>query len=225
MALGLNVGGGPINPYLKRWMLFVDGENLTIRGQQYCKDHGLTIEETYWYKPDVYLWLNRKQHATKALSFYLRWIDLREAAERAFYYTSQTGDDDALRSTRESLWELGFTPEVFKKRRKKTKAKGVDIALTKDLLSNAFLDNYDVAVVITGDADFRPVISEIKRLGKMVCLLAFSEGGAKVDQELKLSADFFLSLEEIFSHVFAPQIIRLHSEREIREHSDNGDAQ
>jgi len=34
----------------------------------------------------------------------------------------------------------------------------VDIALTKDLLSNAFLDNYDVALLASGDAGYIPVI-------------------------------------------------------------------
>ena len=40
-----------------------------------------------------------------------------------------------------------FPPEVFKRKREGEKAKGVDIALSKDLLSHAYLDNYDVAVL------------------------------------------------------------------------------
>ena len=67
------------------------------------------------------------------------------------------------------------------------KTKGVDNALTKDLLSNAFLDNYDVAVVITGDADYRPVIQEVERLGKTVCVMAFTDTSAKINPDFSIS--------------------------------------
>jgi uncharacterized LabA/DUF88 family protein len=77
------------------------------------------------------------------------------------------------------------------------KTKGVDNALTKDLLSNAFLDNYDVAVVITGDADYRPVIQEVERLGKTVCVMAFTDTSAKINPELRLIADYFTPLDDI----------------------------
>ena len=51
----------------------------------------------------------------------------------------------------EALWKLGFQPEVYKKAKGQVKAKGVDIALSKDFLSNAFLHNYDVAVFVAGE--------------------------------------------------------------------------
>lgn len=47
---------------------------------------------------------------------------------------------------------------------------GVDIALTKNMLKNAFLNNWDVAVTMTGDADYRPVIDELKRLARQSAL-------------------------------------------------------
>ena len=40
------------------------------------------------------------------------------------------------------------------------KAKGVDIALTTDMLSNAFLGNYDVAVLVAGDGDYVPLVEQ-----------------------------------------------------------------
>ncbi|MDQ3442532.1 MAG: NYN domain-containing protein [Chloroflexota bacterium] len=190
----------PIDPHLRRWMLFVDGENVTLRGQALAESRGIVLEPGPRFKRDVFLWLEHPWPARAALSHELRGIGVRGTAERAFYYTSMSGDDDAITDVRESLWALGFTGEVFKKQRKDIKAKGVDIALTKDLLSNAFLDNFDVAVVMTGDADYRPVIAELKRLGKMVCLMTFTEGGAKVNRELKLSADFFIPVDDVFMH-------------------------
>src|SRR4051794_12186407 len=45
-------------------------------------------------------------------------------------------------------------------------AKGVDISLTKDMLVQAFLGNYDIAVLVAADGDYLPVVEEVKRLGK-----------------------------------------------------------
>jgi uncharacterized LabA/DUF88 family protein len=101
-------------------------------------------------------------------------------------------------TVKEQIWRLGFSSEVFKKSTKSAKAKGIDIALTKDMLSNAFLNNYDVAVLITGDADYVPVLSEVKRLGKLVYVLAFVEGAAKIATELRITADRFFSLDGAF---------------------------
>lgn len=181
-------------------MLFVDGENATIRGQQLADARGIVLTEGTHFLRNVFLWMKGEGHATRALVPWLGGVGVQDKAVRAFYYTSQFGDDDALNRTREFLWNLGFTAEVFKRSRnsKSEKAKGVDIALTKDLLSNAFLDNDDVAVIISGDADYRPVISELKRLGKIVGVMAFADAGAKVSLELRLSSDYFIPLDPFF---------------------------
>jgi uncharacterized LabA/DUF88 family protein len=88
---------------------------------------------------------------------------VQDHAIRANYYTSLTGNDLKILSVKQALRALGFHPEVFKKVRREEKAKGVDIALVKDFLSHAFLDNYDVAVLVAGDWDYVPLITEVKR--------------------------------------------------------------
>lgn len=206
----------PIDPHLRRWMLFVDGENVTLRGQALADSRGVVLEPGRYFDRDVFLWLKHPWHARGVLSRDLRGLGVRASVERAFYYTSMSGAAAALTRIRESLWDPGFTAEVFKKQQKKSKAKGVDIALTKDLLSNAFLDNYDVAVVMTGDADYRPVIAELKPLGKMVCVMAFTEGGARVHLELQLSADFFIPLDDIFIRLWPTKRDAVDSSPSIR---------
>ncbi len=64
-------------------------------------------------------------------------------------------------SVREKLWALGFDPKVFKKASKSDKTKALDIALCTDILSHAFLDNYDVALLIAGDQDYVPLVDEL----------------------------------------------------------------
>ena len=46
--------------------------------------------------------------------------------------------------------------------------KGDDIYLATDMLSGAYENLYDTAILISGDGDFRPVIRRVQKLGKRV---------------------------------------------------------
>ncbi len=56
--------------------------------------------------------------------------------------------------------------------KKKAKQKGVDAQIAVDMLVGAFSSLFDIAVLIAGDADFVPVVEEVKRRGVMVALAA-----------------------------------------------------
>jgi uncharacterized LabA/DUF88 family protein len=92
---------------------------------------------------------------------------------------------------------MSFHPEVFKKPRTRERAKGVDIALTKDLLSHAYNDNYDATVLVAGDGDYVPLVNEVKRLGKLVYVVFFSATGLSPD--LRLASDRFFELDNLFT--------------------------
>lgn len=121
--------------------------------------------------------------------------ELRRRATRAYYYTSVTGDTNRINAIRHALWELGFHPSVFKGK-KGEKAKGVDIALSKDLLSHAYLDNYDVAILVAGDGDYIPLVDEVKRRGKVVYGSFFTKEG--LNPEFPLACDSFFPIDELF---------------------------
>jgi len=57
------------------------------------------------------------------------------------------------------------------------------------MLSHAFRDNYEIAVLVAGDGDYLPVVEEVQRLGKLVFLLFFENEG--LNAKLKLAADNF----------------------------------
>ena len=124
-------------------------------------------------------------------------MPLHAHAIRAHYYTSVSGSSEKVDSVKNQLWDIGFTPHVFWKQ-KNTKSKGVDIALTTDLLSDAYRDNYDAAVLCAGDGDYVPLVEEVKRLGKVVYLLFFD--GTPLNDNLMYSSDTF---HEKFGQVFA----------------------
>lgn len=191
--------------------MFVDGENLTIEAQKVAQRlRDLKLIEGHYYSKDTFVWMPKRLATENLLTpesfdpnipIQTRptrepHVPLRGHATRAHYYTTVTGSSEKSDSIRKSLWDIGFTPYVFRKK-KNTKSKGVDIALTTDLLSNAYRDNYDVAVLCAGDGDYVPLVEEVKRLGKVVYLLFFR--GDPLNDKLMYASDTF---HEGFGQIF-----------------------
>src|SRR6266571_87203 len=179
----------PSDPHLRRWMMFVDGENFTIRGQEFAAKNNLDLKEGPAFMRDTFLWFPNRQGTLVLTNTDSVRLEVQRHAIRSFYYTSLVGDDDKLRGVREALHEMSFAPQVFKKSDKNKKSKGVDIALATDMLSNAYQDNFDVAVLVAGDGDYVPLVSEIKRLGKVIYLIFFLEKEYGMNSDLLLSSD------------------------------------
>lgn len=174
------------------WMTFVDGENLTLRGQDLAEQRGVTLVEGGYFKRDCFVWIPGRngRHRFGGSEF------MQQRPIRATFYTGVTGADALIQEVRQKLKELAFQPQVFKRIRKDAKAKGVDIALTKDMLSHAFRGNYETAVLISGDGDYVPLVEEVQRLGKRVVLWFFE--GDSLNRELKLGADDFVDITTFF---------------------------
>ncbi len=79
-------------------------------------------------------------------------------------------------------------------RGKPRRQKGVDILLAVDMLVGAFNKLFDVAVLISGDEDFVPLVVEVKRRGVSVVVAAASR---TTSAELKRVADRYIDLSEL----------------------------
>jgi hypothetical protein len=101
-------GGWALQP--QRWMMFVDGENLTIRTQEFAKEAGLDLVEGPSYRKDTFLWLKGLPGTYNLAN---PTHPLQAHAARAYYYTSLVGDPNRLRLIESALKELEFTPRVF----------------------------------------------------------------------------------------------------------------
>jgi uncharacterized LabA/DUF88 family protein len=155
-------------------MLFVDGENFAKRGAAVLEAAQVEpVEGRYWRK-DVFLWLPRYLWGSSERLTSLASADLI----RGYYYTSTPGDESARTVVRDQLRNVGFDGAVFHQppRNSGRSSKGVDIALTTELLGHAHLGNFDIAVLAAGDGDYVPLIEAVKRLGKRVYLLGFEDG-------------------------------------------------
>ena len=74
---------------------------------------------------------------------------------------------------------------------KKARQKGVDTLIAVDMLVGAFSGIFDVAILVARDADFVPVVEEVKRRGVMVAVAASSDG---LSDDLRRVADRFIEI-------------------------------
>lgn len=65
--------------------------------------------------------------------------------------------------------------------------KGVDVSLAVDMVTGAFEDRYDSAVLVSSDGDFKPAVETVRRYGKRVEYLYF--GGSQRSSALFQSCD------------------------------------
>ena len=168
-------------PHNSKFMVFVDGENLAIRYKNLLTGN----EEPHVnHLENVYVWsnyLNQHNHVNCTLI-------------RSYYYTCAKADHDRVKAIHDELIVCGITdPRVFKKS-SNNRSKRVDITLTTEVLSHAYNNNFDVAVLVAGDEDYVPLVQEIKRRGKQVALWFFNDGLSK---HLKRECDLFFDIKNI----------------------------
>jgi uncharacterized LabA/DUF88 family protein len=73
--------------------------------------------------------------------------------------------------------------------------KGIDILIASDMLSQAYNNGYDTAILVSGDGDFTPLLDEVKKLGKEV-ENAFPRSGRS--EALINSSDVYIELDQNF---------------------------
>lgn len=200
----------------RAWTLFVDGENLTKRGQQTLKAQGIQLHTGSDWLRDVFLWLPGLEagyaffaehgHAFMGEPFRGPVVSV---ATRAYYYTSTTSDEPGWTESRLALRAIGFEPRLFKRERGRSKA--VDVALTTDVLTLAAEGRYEVAVIFAGDGDYVPLVEAVKRMGRHVVVGFFESNG--LSPELRIAADEFVDLTAHFRN-------RWTQDNEIRDRNE-----
>jgi len=150
-------------------------------------------------------------HATNALKLKINYKKLVEILRRdrwllrAYFYTG-IPSGDLPKELREQLRrQQGFLNELqnlgikvktmpLKKTPEGYIEKGVDILIATDMISLAFENSYDTAVLVSGDSDFVPVVEKIQELGKRVENAAFKKISS---YELRRMCDEFILLDNM----------------------------
>lgn len=114
---------------------------------------------------------------------------------RVIYYDAKPADGDEGRDQElADYWdaiellpdtELGFGSV----RGRPPRQKAVDTLIAVDLLVGAFTNLFSVALLVTGDSDFVPVVDEARRRGVMVAVAAEEKSLA---EDLRRAADRFV---------------------------------
>ncbi len=170
----------PLNPRLpKRVMIFIDGSNF----YWLCKSIGINVK---W---------------EKFIPWLLEQFPVSVELERVYYYTAMPDPNKEPKSFKQAekylnylhsqdQWEI-LLGKLRYYEDKPPITKGVDVKLATDMLNHAFLDNYDIALVVSGDADIGYCFNAIKTAGKKVAVAKYPEGFAS---ELQQKADYTIQL-------------------------------
>lgn len=143
---------------------------------------------------------------------------IREVAHgpliRANYYTTFQGAPDELAALEAEISGMkahlvrgypgavedqlhnatSLVPKVFKKQKRGTKTKSVDINICVDVLTQAYQGAVDDIYIVSGDGDYAPLIEQTMRTGKRVHVAALSDGLSPVMRRI---SDHFISLDEV----------------------------
>ena len=122
-------------------------------------------------------------------------------ASRIFYYDAvdEGADPDKVKRQRWYLEHLQQLPNTHviegrvRKGKRKSEQKGVDVQLAVDALQAANHGAVGAIALVSGDADFVPLVRAILDVGPHVIVIAFKESLSK---ELRAAADQAIILDE-----------------------------
>jgi hypothetical protein len=152
-------GGAAIIP--KKCMVFVDGSNL-IRG--IARQIGI---EDQLAKSKINLHRNPPKSVLELVNIFsklaIEGVPFNQVIRRP-WFGSYTGDNEFYFGLCEILRSFNFEPHLYKAEGEQEK--GVDIGLTLNMLLNAFNKNFEIGLLIAGDADYLELVKEVKRFGQ-----------------------------------------------------------
>jgi len=124
---------------------------------------------------------------------------------RAHFYGSEPGvknpkQEAFHRRLRYMGWEVKIYPLREFGAGMRSKEKEVDISLATDMLLYGHKNLYDVAVLVTGDKDYRPAIKAVKEMGKWVEVAGFKHAMAD-ELVLEVGTANYVCLDELIDQI------------------------
>ncbi len=165
-----------------RVAIFIDGSNLYHSVQNSFGRHDLNFME----------FANKLTAGRRLFRIYYYNV-LQDPAQYPDSYREQQDFLDVLRKTPYLEIRLGSTKKAL------GVEKGIDVMIATDLLYFAWSGFYDVAILVSGDADFAYAVQAVKNMGKHVEVAYFESGGSKdlleiADNRYLLDRNFFNNL-------------------------------
>lgn len=144
-------------------------------------------------------------HAAKLLNFKIDFMRLKDyfvpemnKLSDAFYYSAFNPSDEFIFRILDWLRHNGFvvrTKEV-KKYPDKTMKGNLDVEIVIDMLTT--IEEYDVAILFSGDGDFVRCVEELQKRGKIVHVVSTEKSDPSLlSKDLKKQANNFIDLFDI----------------------------
>jgi uncharacterized LabA/DUF88 family protein len=155
-------GSGPSRSY-RQVMIFVDGGYL----REYIKKKWGSQE----------LATGPFQSLTRELIQYVQFRNIYGELIRTYYYDAIVDEKEKDERERQSkffdtLRTLPFCTvrlgRLKTARKEPRRQKGVDILMSIDMLTKAYENHYDIAILVAGDGDFVDLVEAVKDAGKRV---------------------------------------------------------
>jgi uncharacterized LabA/DUF88 family protein len=166
-----------------RVAIFIDGSNLYHSVQNNFGRHDLNFTE----------FANKLSAGRRLFRIYYYNV-LQDPSQYPDSYREQQEFLDVLRKTPYLEVRLGST------KKSQGVEKGIDVMIATDLLYFAWSGFYDVAILVSGDADFAYAIQAVKNMGKHVEVAHFESGVSK--DLLDVSDNRYLLDRNFFNNVW-----------------------
>jgi uncharacterized LabA/DUF88 family protein len=162
----------------ERVMVFIDGSNLYHVLGEICGRHDLQFD-----KFGVKLANGRDLRR-------IYYYNIRQESER---YPEQAREQEKFLASLHDMAYMEVRLGIIKQRGEEMVEKGVDVMLATDLVVKALRDQYDTAIVVSGDGDFFPAFQAARDAGKHVEVAAFE---ANLSPEAARAADICIKLNK-----------------------------
>ena len=171
-----------------RIMIFIDGSNLHWGIKGYNKDNQTNLKIDY---NKLISLLVKDRTLVRTMYYCSKPIPPSMPTQAKFYdYLRAIGIqvlDKPLKSRFDTVANMVRFVE-----------KGVDVALATDLLAMAWENAYDVAVIVSGDADYAGAVTKVMSKGKNVEVASFRKA---LSRELKDAALAKLLLDDYIQQI------------------------
>ena len=162
----------------ERVMVFIDGSNLYHVLGEICGRHDLQFD-----KFGVKLANGRDLRR-------IYYYNIRQESER---HPDQVREQEKFLASLHDMAYMEVRLGIIKQRGEEMVEKGVDVMLATDLVVKALRDQYDTAIVVSGDGDFFPAFQAARDAGKHVEVAAFE---ANLSPEAARAADICIKLNK-----------------------------
>lgn len=138
-------------------------------------------------------------------------LSLNEKLIRALFYGSSPEDKRPKQEAfYNNLKHLGWDVKIYPLKEVegvRSKEKQVDIALVTDMLLYGHENLYDIAVLITGDKDYRPAVWAVKEMGKRVKIAGFKDSMAQ-ELILEVGDANFIPLDDMLEKIRLAKVFK-----------------